>query len=348
MRFTFLFMHTYCLKLSFLLFALLLLTGCNNDIFIDDTPPSSSDFEIAIGEGKEVTFATDYLRSIQLQLDRFSYDWTTYNEYGYTQTYNDYTRLYLMDVSSSLPFISRVEAVSNDLTVEFVQEKLGKIKISSLKNISGENVSGRIKLEYSYKTEYVSFTIMREEEEGHYIITALTYEPDISNDFRTTTSNRITINNRGPNTITQSYCVENICQIYVRFETPSLRNFDIDTDSEFPLVEIPTYIQTAETEMVTGKFNGEKVRYSEELSYIKPLDSTSVNGLSFSAVYPVEIPPMSAAISNMTISRIIMTAKGSLRISNPISGRSHDLPTTVTVIQPFFYTFNWKISPLDE
>jgi len=79
-------MHTYCLKLSFLLFALLLLTGCNNDIFIDDTPPSSSDFEIAIGEGKEVTFATDYLRSIQLQLDRFSYDWTTYNEYGYTQT----------------------------------------------------------------------------------------------------------------------------------------------------------------------------------------------------------------------------------------------------------------------
>ena len=93
-----------------------------------------------------------------------------------------------------------------------MQEKLGKIKIRSLKNISGENVSGRIKLEYSYKTEYVSFTIMREEEEGHYIITALTYEPDISNDFRTTTSNRITINNRGPNTITQSYCVENICR----------------------------------------------------------------------------------------------------------------------------------------
>ncbi len=47
-----------------------------------------------------------------------------------------------MDVSSSLPFISRVEAVSNDLTVEFVQEKLGKIKIRSLKTSPAKTSAG--------------------------------------------------------------------------------------------------------------------------------------------------------------------------------------------------------------
>lgn len=340
-------MKTQCFKLI-LLVAALALTACNNDIFIEDIQPSGNDFTVGTGEMKSVSFGTEYLRSIQLQLDRFQYDWTIFGE-NYSNTYNSRSSLYLMDVSSSLPFINRVMAVNSQIEVEFLQEKTGHLTIKTLSNISGESISGRIKLTYTYKEEYIRFVISREIEEGKYIITGLTYDnTNFSNDFRSITTTPLTINNNSPKPMTQSFCPENWCMIQGKFETEHLYNFDIDPDQEYPEVEIPTFVNKENESVIAGALNGTKVRYTTNPFAIKPLDSGSVNGNSFYAVYPIEIPPYTTVKGVLNLQRIFITAKATLHIENPVSGRTHDLPTTVEITQPFFYTFKWQEIQPDE
>lgn len=140
-----------------------LLAGCNNDIFIDDAAPSDRDFTIHAGEGKEVTYSTDFIRSIRLELSSFEYDWTIYADYGYSNSYDRRSWLYIMDKSSSLPFITRATAVTDLVRVQFDRPAEGKLKINLLGNTSGENVTGRVVLTYSYKEEIICLTLMHEE-----------------------------------------------------------------------------------------------------------------------------------------------------------------------------------------
>lgn len=328
------------------------LSACNSDIFIDDAPPSDKWVSVGVGEERPVSFQTTSLQSITLSLNTFSYGWTIYDIDGNSTTYQDRQELYMMEVSSSLPFISRVVAVSEEVEVEFIQNTLGHVTIRLLKNISGRKISGSVRLGYSYKVASVDFTLEPEAEEGAYFITSLIYNggpSSIVNDYRTSQTTPYTILNQGSSKpIHGSFCPETWCMIMVRFDTRNLSAFTLDSGQEWPEVEIPTYVSTAETEVVAGGFHGTTVRYSTEMIYMKPLDNASVNGLSFYAEYPVEVPPESAMKGQMTLSRIIMAAPATMRIHNPVSGRTHDLPTTVTVVQPFFYTFHWQKAPIEN
>lgn len=340
------FINTRCIRLLIPLFALFL-SGCNNDIFIDDAAPSDRDFTIHAGEGKEITYSTDFLRSIRLELSSFEYDWTIYADYGYSNTYDGRSWLYIMDKSSSLPAVTRATAVTDLIQVEYLQPAEGKLKINLLGNTSGENITGRIVLTYSYKEEIIGFTLMREETKGAYIVSGLTYGEEFRDEFSDIKRTLMTVNNNSDKTITQSLCPADYCDIRVMFETPALKNFMLDPEEAFPEVEIPTFLSSGTDGVISGALHGIKAVYSTDQVILKPLDSGLINDKSFYTSYPVEIAPHSAAAAEISLSYIIITANATLHICNSTTGERHDLPTTVRVIQPFFYNFIWKDVPVD-
>lgn len=341
-------MNTHSLKLLFLLICALMFAGCNNDIFIDDSSPSDSDFKIQAGGEKEVSFSTDYLYSVKLELSSLDYDWTTYADNDYSNTYHSRSSLYIMDQASSLPFLNRVEAVNDMVQVEFVQEKAGRLKIRLLGNTSGENISGQIRLVYSYKETSIRFTLMREEEAGGYIITGLTYGEGCSNDFRDSKRTLLTVRNNGDTPVTQTLCPADYCGISVKFTTEALSRFELDPAQDYPEVEIPTYVYRESVNWISGGFHGTTVRYSPDVIAMKPLDSGLINGKSFYDTYPVEIVPHSATAFDLSLSYILMTAKGTLHIYNPVTGSKRDLPTVVQVLQPYLFNFQWQNVPINE
>lgn len=341
-------MNTHCLKLLYLIILALLSAGCNNDIFINDSPPSAGEVKIKTGDAKEISFSTDNLSSIRLEFFTLEYDWTTYGEDGYSNSYRSRSGLYIMDRQSSLPFINRVEAVNDMVSVEFVQEKAGRLKIRLLGNTSGENISGQIRLVYSYKETSIRFTLMREEEAGGYIITGLTYGEGCSNGFRDNRRTLMTVRNNGDTPLTQTLCPADYCGISVKFITEALSRFKLDPAQDYPEVEIPTYVYSESVSWISGGFHGTTVRYSPDVIAMKPLDSGLINGKSFYDTYPVEIAPHSATAFELSLSYILMTAKATLHIYNPVTGNKRDLPTVVQVLQPYLYNFQWQSAPINE
>lgn len=341
-------MNTHCLKLLYLIILALLSAGCNNDIFINDSPPSAGEVKIKTGDAKEISFSTDNLSSIRLEFFTLEYDWTTYGEDGYSNSYRSRSGLYIMDRQSSLPFINRVEAINDMVRVEFEQPTSGRLKIRLIANNSGENISGQVRLTYSYKEEYIHFTLMREEEAGGYLITGLTYGEGCSNDFRDNRRTLLTVRNNGDTPVPQTLCPADYCGISVKFTTEALSRFELDPAHEFPEVEIPTYVYRESSSWISGGFHGTTVPYSSEVIAMKPLDSGLINGKSFYDTYPVEIAPHSATAFELSLSYILMTAKGTLHIYNPVTGSKRDLSTVVQVLQPYLYNFQWQNVPINE
>ena len=139
----------------------MIITGCNNDIFIDDKHPSITEIEIPDQGNKSITFQTSQLKSIEIAFyNDATFDCTLFDHTGdIYNKYDDRDYIYLYEISSSMPQITRMLAENDDVAFEVTRTGENELTISSIRNMTDYNVRGSIMLSYTYKEEFIAFSI---------------------------------------------------------------------------------------------------------------------------------------------------------------------------------------------
>lgn len=140
----------------------MIITGCNNDIFIDDKHPSITEIEIPDQGNKSITFQTSQLKSIEIAFyNDATFDCTLFDHTGdIYNKYDDRDYIYLYEISSSMPQITRMLAENDDVAFEVTRTGENELTISSIRNMTDYNVRGSIMLSYTYKEEFIAFSIL--------------------------------------------------------------------------------------------------------------------------------------------------------------------------------------------
>lgn len=155
-------MNTLCLKLL-PLWILLLLTGCNSDLFIDEVDfPEDSRTVVAPGESASFSFPTDGLREVKAMFFGAAYDCVKYLPSGDVfATYKDAKEMSLFDARTSQPFITRLTAENSDVSFEITGSETGWIELRSIENVLGEDALCVVRLSYTYGREFQITFVMK-------------------------------------------------------------------------------------------------------------------------------------------------------------------------------------------
>lgn len=330
----------------------MIITGCNNDIFIDDEHPSITEIEIPDQGNKSITFQTSQLKSIEIAFyNDATFDCTLFDHTGdIYNKYDDRSYIYLYEISSSMPKITRMLAENDDVAFEVTRTGENELTISSIMNMTGYDVHGSIMLSYTYKEEFIAFSILPSPDGPTlYSIKGLSYnKASLSQGFSDEQSTPFRIINETQSVTKQVFNPQQHCTTMVIFNTNGMDRLKLDPDAEMPVVEIPSYIHRDDAEEIAGGFNGREIQFSREIIVTDTPDNALINGGSFNVDFPVEVPPMSAREINLSINRIIMRANGELTLVNNRNDKEIKLPFVVTVMQPYNYSCKWEEATIDE
>lgn len=249
-----------------------------------------------------------------------------------------------------MPKITRMLAENDDVAFEVTRTGENELTISSIMNMTGYDVHGSIMLSYTYKEEFIAFSILPSPDGPTlYSIKGLSYnKASLSQGFSDEQSTPFRIINETQSVTKQVFNPQQHCTTMVIFNTNGMDRLKLDPDAEMPVVEIPSYIHRDDVEEIAGGFNGREIQFSREIIVTDTPDNALINGGSFNVDFPVEVPPMSAREINLSINRIIMIANGELTLVNNRNDKELKLPFVVTVMQPYNYSCKWEEATIDE
>lgn len=334
-------MNTLCVRLLPLVCVLILMIGCNNDIFIDEEPTISVD-SLDIPDGGEATFEfpTRDLVSVEVVFD-YKFDCVKYLPSGDEfARYTLVSQMSLYDITSSQPFITRLTASNEDAALEIYGSPEGKIGIRSIRNIRGDAVCGRIIVSYRYKEINVDFSIASSFDEKpvleakRLVYREQTAFKSVDNNAMMTVRNNTTVEN------VQKFTPADYCRMFVYIQQTTICPYEIDYGEI--TIGIPTWDPSTERPAFIGATAllrpGTEVR--------APMDYVLPDGQSFTTQFAMTTPPMTESTLKFTSTAIIMTTYATLYAVNPRSGREHELEIRVDVVQPVQFSYSVETKAL--
>lgn len=375
-------MDTLCTKF-FIIVSVILLTGCNNEIFVGEVAsPSESQLDIPDGREATFTFPTEYLDCIDVILpetgraeafkpsgwlwDELDEPYPVYmeNDHDFVGEWCDatatvgienlgnnyYARFY--DVWGGTPKHVRSMKLRNVMAeFDVVWDGSGKMTVKAIKNLTGHAIEGSISLGYSFKSESVGFTLAPSmTADDRYEVLGISYDKDERIRTRyTQDSISVDLDNPGTDTVVRRVPIAGYCRAYIDYSINPKPKIEFDSSKGFPDVEIPTYRELPEGGMVAAQLWGEKVPFSlYETVDVAGFDSALWEGASFDRTYVIYLPPHTGFRGVLEISRLDIATIASLRIRNTVNGREMEIPVKVRVNQPYGFRMKYDKFSLDE
>ncbi len=374
-------MNTLCTNFLILVSALLL-TGCNDGIFVSDVPsPSESQLDIPDGGEAMFTFPTKYLDHISVILpetgraDAFTPDWMwdeldepypiyTVYDHNFTGEWFDdagavdsenwgdgyYASFY--DVRGGTPENVRRMTLKNALTeFELAWVGPGQIAVKAIKNLTGHTIEGSISLGYSFKSESVGFRLAPSlKADDRYEVTGIRYDEDEKiRSLYVKDSISVDFDNQRADTVVYRFPIADLCRVYVDYSINPDLKVRFDENAGFPDVEIPTFRYHPEGGWIRGQLWGEKVPFSfgEQVS-VPAFDSALWYEGTFDRAYVITLPPHTCFRGVFIVERLDIATIANLRIRNRADGREMEIPVKVRVNQPHDFRMEYDKFSLDE
>lgn len=375
-------MDTLCIKFLIIV-SILLLTGCNDEIFVGEVAsPSKSQLDIPAGGEATFTFPTEYLDWIDVILPETGreeafrpsgwlwneldepypvymendYDFIIerYDAAGNVEVenvgYDSYANFY--NVWGETPKHVRSMKLSNFMAeFEVGWDGSGKMTVKAIKNLTGHAIEGRIALGYSFKSESVGFTLAPSlTADDRYEVLGIRYDKEERiRTLYTQDSISVDLDNPGTDTVVRRVPIAGYCRAYIDYSINPKPKIEFDASKGFPDVEIPTYRDLPEGGMVAAQLWGEKVPFSlHETVDVAGFDSALWEGASFDRAYVISLPPHTGFRGVLEIRRLDIATIASLRIRNTVNGGEMEIPVKVRVNQPWSYGIKYKKISLDE
>ena len=334
-------MNTLCLKLL-PLWILLLLTGCNSDLFIDEVDfPEDSRTVVAPGESASFSFPTDGLREVKAMFFGAAYDCVKYLPSGDVfATYKDAKEMSLFDIRTSQPFIARLTAENSDVSFEITGSETGWIELRSIENLLGEDALCVVRLSYTYGREFqITFVMKSSLDEPPVLkVKELIYDTSIQTKTWSTHFEQNVLLNFTDHPVPSTYSVENLCRTIVTFQFSDL-NYD---ESKIVFGDYKALIPTFSGAERRASFFDCRVPLKTGNQFVEPDDASLVTADSFYKVYDVSVPAMMMVTAYLDVDNILISTSATLVTENTVTGLEKRFVMNVHVSQAFGYKIEFK------
>ncbi len=314
---------------------LISLTGCNNEVFVDDYKPSETEFTFGGNGGSgSFSFQTDALDQLSISCNdrltilRIGYDGETIDEtYGYGAEWDSSVKT--IEIQAGKDSYMRLTRVQSD-----------RLDIECNGNIRNHYIIIDVKMYYSYKTDEVRITWAENRNptfEAEYTLTAISYDKESVTcnadpwiqDASTTFHN----NTAKPMECTILY--DNYNFGLVKFTLINTQHY-IKLAENQPSVSIPTVADNG----IPG-FYGKFAPFSTTTKRTFPM---YMPGHTESTV----VEPMCAMRADVLTYRHVLSAYCYVTLENSETKETEQVECRVQVFQPYNITVKWSDVPLQR